>query len=649
MKRVLPVVVFILSLVKLEAQITTPVIKANFGVDGDLRSNFFNGVLQANNDDWFNNLTGVSGIGVIDTTGAAFIINQYNLNPGSRQVPFIKGMAYAQFQVVNNVMLIDAVFIRDHHGDDSTVFASGGNKNGMSPGNWNTPISQSVPDKNDILDMMVHVRRAGPSIHDSLWMFGGVSTENTTGNRYFDFEMYQTDIYFDRPTHRFYNYGPDAGHTSWIFDASGNVITPGDIIFTAEYGTAGISLLEARIWVHESALSITPAAFNWGGQFDGDGNGSSWGYANILPKTAGDFYTGLQCANNDWAGAFQVVRSNNALVVNYADRQFMEFSVNLTKLGLDPMVNMANPCAMPFRRILAKTRASASFSSELKDFVGPLDFFRAPRVSAAAEVPVFCGSFGVSNITVTNPVITSIYRWTTPNGHIITDSVGPSITVDRPGMYIVTQRLMDSCGFVYAADTVNVYLDSSCIILKSRFKDFKAFLKAGQVNLNWDIANNQTAKYFELERSFDFREFVSIGRISAISNQTDASYDRQDNIVGISSRNVYYRIRMVDLNGNDEYSKIISFFINDPVQLQLNISPNPAKSVANLTINGRANTSTNIMIYDMMGTLVRNRTVNMQDGVNVFTIDELETLTKGIYLIKVSMPGLTLTKKLLIK
>jgi hypothetical protein len=48
-------------------------------------------------------------------------------------------------------MLIDAVFIRDHHGDDSSVF-SGGNKNGMSPGIWSCPVSQGVPDKNDILD-----------------------------------------------------------------------------------------------------------------------------------------------------------------------------------------------------------------------------------------------------------------------------------------------------------------------------------------------------------------------------------------------------------------------------------------------------------------------------------------------------------------
>ena len=648
MKKVLPVIVFLFWMVKLEAQITTPIIKANFGVDGDLRANFFNGAVQPNNDDWFN-LTGANGIGVIDTTGAAFIINQYNVSPGTRQAPFIKGMSYAQFQIVNNMMMIDAVFIRDHHGDDSTVFASGSSKNGMSPADWNTPISQSVPDKNDILDMMVHVRRAGPSIRDSLWMFGGVSTENTTGNRYFDFEMYQTDIYFDRPTHRFYNYGPDAGHTSWKFDASGNVITPGDIIFTAEYGTAGISLLEARIWVHSSALSITPAAFNWGGQFDGDGNGASWGYANILPKTAGDFYTGLQCANNDWAGAFQVVRSNNALVPNYASRQFMEFSVNLTKLGLDPMVNMANPCSMPFRRILAKTRASASFSSELKDFVGPLDFFRAPRANAAADVPVFCGAAGISNLIVTNPVITSIYKWTTPNGHIISDSVGPSITVNRPGMYIVTQRLMDSCGFIYASDTVNVYLDSSCIILKSRFKDFKGSYKSGRVNLNWEIANNQTARHFVLERSYDLRNFVAISDIPAIPNQNDASYAQLDNLIGINSRNVHYRIAMIDANGNIEYSKILSFIINEPLPPQLNVSPNPANAVARLIVDGRANTSTTITIYSITGKPMRTIPTKMHDGVNVFTIGELDKLPKGIYMVEVTIPGLTLSKKLIIQ
>jgi hypothetical protein len=198
--------------------------------------------------------------------------------------------------------VIDAVFIRDYHGDDSTMFASGSNKNGMSPADWSCPVAQSIPDKNEILDMMVHVRRAGINPTDSLWMFGGISIENTTGNRYFDFEMYQTDIYYDRPSQRFYGYGPDAGHTSWQFDNAGNITRPGDIIFAAEYASNTLSLLEARIWVNSNALLTTPTGFNWTGSFDGATNGSQYGYAGITPNTSGAFYTGLSSVANTWAG-----------------------------------------------------------------------------------------------------------------------------------------------------------------------------------------------------------------------------------------------------------------------------------------------------------------------------------------------------------
>ena len=150
------------------SQITTPVIRANFGVDADLRCNYFDEFVQSGNDDWFK-LPGSTGTGqfIIDTTGAAALVAQYTTNPATRRLPFYRNMRYPGFTVVNNRLLLDAVFIRDYHGDDSTVFASGSNKNGDNPSNWTCPISQGIPDKNDILDMMVHVRRAGPSRTDS--------------------------------------------------------------------------------------------------------------------------------------------------------------------------------------------------------------------------------------------------------------------------------------------------------------------------------------------------------------------------------------------------------------------------------------------------------------------------------------------------
>ncbi len=471
MKRLIPSVLFFCSTLALNAQITTPVTRANFEVDGGLRSNVFNGTPNSNGDDWFGKGDAGTGAFVIDTTGATYINQLYNSNPGSRMLPLFRGMRYPQFSIVNGAMLIDAVFIRDHHGDDSTAFASGSNKNGMSPASWATPIAQGVPDKNDILDMFMHVRREGVATTDALWLFGGVSLEGTSGNRYFDFEMYQTDIYYERSSLSFKGYGPDAGHTSWEFDAAGNITKAGDIIFTAEYSGSGLNNLEARIWVHKNTPTlVSPTVFSWGGNFDGATAGSTYGYANILPATAGAFYTGLQCANNTWAGPFSLVRVDNSVVANYETNQFLEFSVNLSKLGLDPLVSVGDPCTMPFRRILVKSRSSNSFSAELKDFVGPFDFFRAPMAAAAADIPVFCGSLGISTLSVGNPLITSLYTWTTTDGHIVGGNIGPVITVDQPGSYIVSQELMDSCGTTYAKDTVVVTFDVACSLLQQKDK-----------------------------------------------------------------------------------------------------------------------------------------------------------------------------------
>jgi len=65
----IPVIIFS----RATAQVTTPQIKARFGVDADLRSNFFNGFVQGGNDDWFTSgASSTTGVSIIDTTGAAF-------------------------------------------------------------------------------------------------------------------------------------------------------------------------------------------------------------------------------------------------------------------------------------------------------------------------------------------------------------------------------------------------------------------------------------------------------------------------------------------------------------------------------------------------------------------------------------------------
>jgi len=631
------------------AQITTPIIKAGFGVDADLKNNYFNNFTQSGNDDWFSNGNLGTGRYVIDTTGASAVKAGYasDVSPYlKRMTSFYRTMSVPQFSIINNRLWLDAMFIRDYHGTDTTVFTAGADKNGQSPANWSGGV-QGIPDKNDILDMYMHVRRAGPTPTDSLWFFGGLSLDNVTGNRYFDFEMYQTDIYYDRASKRWYGYGPDEGHTSWKFDAAGNIISPGDIIFSAEYQSASLTNIEARIWINKADLALTPNAFAWSGLFDGASSGAQFGYASILPKNGGTFYTGLQCGNGEWAGAFSLVLQDNSVVSNYIAKQFMEFSVNLSKLGLDPVTVFGSDiCGTPFNRVVVKTRASASFTAELKDFVAPIDLFLAPRVDAVTDVPIYCGQIGVSQITVQNPAGASVYTWTTPNGHIVGTASGTSITVDAPGTYIVKQQLAAGCN-PYAYDTVNIVFDATCVPMENSILSFRGTLKNTVANLQWSTNAANSIQYFELERSLDGRSFSTVGRVNTGETATPvADFNATDGLEGIESSFVYYRLRIRTDANTTAYSNMLRLSMVSEEQ-QLLLFPNPSRNVARLTMYSPKKAELRMRILDVTGALVETRTLLVNAGTNVFSL-ETARYKKGTYMLQVMTPQGILSRKLVV-
>lgn len=649
------------------SQITTPIIKAGFGVDADTRARFFNGVLQTS-DDWFllagTPGTSINGEFVIDTTGAAGILAGYltDVSPWpKRMASFYRTMSKPQFSVVNNRLWLDAIFVRDYHGNDTTVFTAGSDKNGMSPDFWTGGI-QGVPDKNDILDMFVHVRRAGPTSTDSLWMFGGISLDNTTGNRYFDFEMYQTDIYYDRASTQWYGYGPDAGHTSWKFDASGNILTPGDIIFNGEFQSGTLTAIEARIWVKKTDWqTIVPASFNWSGQFDGDGAAAVYGYASISPKTAGAFYTGLGSPANTWAGPFGLVLQDNSLSYTnpgpasatnskFIADQFIEFSVNLTKLGLDPVTLLGGDvCGSPFNRVVVKTRSSASFTSELKDFVAPTDLFLAARVIVDADVPIFCNDTSVSTIMVTNPHSTSEYTWTTPDGHIVGSSSGTSVTVDSAGTYIVTQRLMAGCA-PYATDTFTITRVDDCALLSGYIKSFYGSYNSENKNirLNWSILNNENVSSFIIERSYNGVRFTSLKQITATQIPGEDNYSTNDDQEIMNENPIYYRIKMINYDGSYRYSKVISIVPELSFTDGVVVSPNPAKDHVQINIQSSRNTLAEIAILTQQGKLIKLLKEQVNKGNTIINLPDPAAWPKGMYYVVLKMGDNIFHKKLVV-
>ena len=510
----------------------------------------------------------------------------------------------------------------------------GGNKNGISPGTWSATNPQSIPDKNDILDAMVHVRRAGPNATDSLWMFTGLSLENTTGNRFFDFELYQTDITFSMSTGKFTGFGPAEGHTEWEFDAAGNITKPGDIIFTAEFGNSSLTLVEARIWIKRTTLLITPATFNWGGSIDGASNGSLYGYANIRPKTLGAFYSGLQNNGSSiWAGDFGLIRSNDALVNNYLPNQYMEFAVNLTKLGIEPADFSNNLCGSPFRRVLIKSRASTSFTSELKDFIAPFRLFNYANVEANTDLTYFCGRMPTITINVQNPNVTSVYQWSTINGNIVGSTNGTSISVNTPGTYYVSQQLHPQCPS-FSTDSVIIFFDTVCSILENKILELKVEKIGNNNRVSWSASHNEEISRYNIEYSLNGSNFVPLGQLNASNVSGRVGYEIMHASKSINSPVVFYRIIAISKTGESKYSNVVSlrreaFENNSPT-----IFPNPVKSNSWISYQSTKTERGTIVVFDQLGKMITSKTVNLVNGENVIPLPAATSFVNGTYLMQ---------------
>ncbi len=620
MKPILVISAFLLCTLHSSGQITSPIIRAGFGVDADLMRSYFNNAVQTGNDDWFNSNTieNATDDFVIDTTGAAAIYAGYTSNPASRFNSFVRGMRYPLLSTIKNRIYYDAVFIRDYHGNDSTSF-TGGSKNGQTPADWSTSVSPVLA-KNDIVDGFLHVRRDGTTSNDSLWFFGAVGILGTNGDRYFDFELYQTDISFNRTTRKFENYGPDAGHTSWKFAGDGSTKQVGDIIFTAEYSNSGLSLIEARIWVAKTAIStVTPRAFSWTGSFDGDGAGATYGYAGIVPKTGGAFYQGLQNSGNAYTGPFGTIKSGDVPSTQYDPIQYMELSVNLTKLGLDPMsFTTGSLCNLAFGKVLIKTRVSTSFTSSISDFASPFSFRALPKVDIASDIPLFCAEQNIANIWVLNPLPTSTYTFTTTNGHIF--SSGPtSMVADSAGTYIVIQTLLDGCA-EGGRDTIVIgrLPGNTCVPLSSRLLRFDTELKGGLVINQSLFSTAIDIRTVELQRSADRVHYTPLAALFPADYAAGTVAFRITDDRPATDPVLYYRLLVTEQSGYRYYSQVNVVRTVVPAAQQLSIYPNPVAAGSSFTIriNSERSEPAEVRILDINGTVISTTMLRLQSGAN---------------------------------
>ncbi len=414
---------------------------AGFGVDGGLYTGYLEYPLPAvtqSTDDWFKG-TG-SGVGVIDESDTLTI---RALLQGAGDPLFIARMSHPQSSVNNGRIWIDALYARDNFGGtgftDATAYTTA-SKNGQDPAVWSGGTA-NVLGKNDIIDVAGHMRRDGESLETgNLWFYGLAVIAEPGGASYLDFEFFNEEVTYSAAT-GFTSGGTDMGHTAFDFSVDWKISKVGDFIFSTDVTSSGMETVDMRIWVsyvdfNYISNNATPNLdFDFTGDFDGPYNGSPYGYAKILPKSSNFGQTNSTLAEAPPWG-HKGTKFNLYSSSSLGEYAVMEMGVNLTEFGIDHVsIEGVDACDFPINTFLIKTRSSASFTAQLKDFGGPYEWGRT-TIDAIIIGETVLSCLNPNTILAADPIRNdATYSWSTNDGTIDGPMDTTHIHVTGPGTY----------------------------------------------------------------------------------------------------------------------------------------------------------------------------------------------------------------------
>ncbi|MEL7531948.1 MAG: SdrD B-like domain-containing protein [Bacteroidota bacterium] len=155
------------------------------------------------------------------------------------------------------------------------------------------------------------------------------------------------------------------------------------------------------------------------------------------------------------------------------------------------------------------------------------------------------------------------------------------------------------------------------------------------VELNWTTASEENTYGFDIERSIDGLLFNSIGQVAAIGNSVDLqTYDWQDqSIANLDFPKLYYRLKMVDLDGSFTYSQIESVKLSSASDFSLMLAPSPPLDFLNVEFTADPARAAELVIVNSLGQVMWTESLIPEPGVNHWKHPVAEYLN-GVYFLR---------------
>lgn len=148
--------------------------------------------------------------------------------------------------------------------------------------------------------------------------------------------------------------------------------------------------------------------------------------------------------------------------------------------------------------------------------------------------------------------------------------------------------------------------------------------------LKWNTVTEINSSRFDIMRRLENENsFTKVGEVKAAGNSNELiKYSFIDSLNNINSNLVYYKLNQVDFNGSTNSSETKVLTLNNDLNLEMVVFPNPANSSFSIKIKGVTN-NYSYTIIDALGKIVQQGITKNNETINI------NGLAKGVYHIKV--------------
>jgi hypothetical protein len=178
---------------------------------------------------------------------------------------------------------------------------------------------------------------------------------------------------------------------------------------------------------------------------------------------------------------------------------------------------------------------------------------------------------------------------------------------------------------------------------------FSSSVEGNTVNLSWLTATELNNRGFEIERSFNKSNWSTIGFKEGKGTTSEPQqYSYSDNLSGVVSSRLYYRLKQIDFDGNFEYSNIIEVEIAPLVFSLSQNYPNPFNPSTKINYSIPQSSNVVIKVFDILGNEVATL-VNEQKPAGSYEIEFNATnFPSGVYCYQLKAGTFIETKKMLL-